>query len=121
MRVILVVDDDALIREELRDGLIDAGFATDTAPNGAEANRLLRRLGYRPDLILLDLMMPVMDGWQFRAGQLRDPSLAPIPVLLLSAAADVRRDCAELKASGYVKKPFHMGALVAAVRDALPH
>ena len=78
-RMVLVVDDDASIRESLADLLGDEGYRVATAANGAEALSLLRppaRL--RPCVILLDLMMPVMNGQEFYAEQQRDPALAVI-------------------------------------------
>jgi CheY-like chemotaxis protein len=80
---ILLVDDDETIRESLGEFLADEGFAVTTAKNGREALNLLET-GFRPRAILLDLMMPVLNGWDFRAEQLRAPELAVIPVALVS-------------------------------------
>ena len=77
---ILVVDDDPDIRDSLREVLEDEGYGTSCVANGREALDFLRS-GKRPCVILLDLMMPVMDGWQFLEEQKRDPALAAIPVL----------------------------------------
>src|SRR5258706_12954853 len=83
-RTLLVVEDDADIRDAL-DGLLSTeGFRIAGCSNGREALDWLRT-SPKPDLILLDLMMPVMDGWQFRVEQKQDPALATIPILALSA------------------------------------
>ncbi|HEY5418048.1 MAG TPA: response regulator [Gemmatimonadaceae bacterium] len=80
---VLIVDDDEAIRESLSEFLTDEGFDVKTANNGREAIDMLAG-GLRPCAILLDLMMPVMDGWDFRAEQLLSPALADIPVALVS-------------------------------------
>ena len=85
-KVVLVVEDDRLAREALCAILQGAGYAARGAADGAEALGALRR-GALPDLILLDLMMPVLDGWQFRREQLRDPGLAGVPVVICSSPA----------------------------------
>jgi CheY-like chemotaxis protein len=82
---VLLVEDDAAIAEALEDMLRDEGLEVARAANGREALALLRR-GLRPSSILLDLMMPVMDGWDFRQEQLADPALKDIPVVVVSAA-----------------------------------
>jgi CheY-like chemotaxis protein len=89
-RSILVVDDDASIREALSDLLGDEGYRVTTATNGAEALTLLRRPELlRPCVILLDLMMPVMNGQEFYAEQQRDPALARIPIVVVSADGNI--------------------------------
>jgi CheY-like chemotaxis protein len=82
---LLLVDDEDAIRESLGEALEDDGFEVVTAANGREALEILRNQP-RPSAILLDLMMPVMDGWEFRREQLNDPSLRDIPVLVISAS-----------------------------------
>src|ERR1044071_1184503 len=77
--MILVVEDDSAIREVLTDVLESEGYQVLNAANGREAIQLLRS-STLPCLILLDLMMPVMNGWQFRDEQRQDPLLAPVPV-----------------------------------------
>ena len=88
-RWVLIVDDDAEVAEEIATFLSDQGFVTEVAPNGGQAIARLRE-GMRPDLILLDLMMPIMDGWEFRAFQRADPNLAQVPVIAMSANAPPR-------------------------------
>ena len=85
------------------------------ATDGNDALRTLRAATELPRLILLDLMMPVMDGWAFRAAQLADERLATIPVVILSAATDVRRHAAQLHADDYLVKPLDVPLLLDAV------
>ena len=109
---ILVVEDDLAIRETLCELLQEEGYAVAGASNGAEALRLLSEEG-EPSLIVLDLMMPVMDGWAFRSAQRRDPRLARIPVLVLSAGhADGDRSLAGLGVQGFLPKPFDLDTFV---------
>lgn len=110
---ILVVDDDPAIRESLTEVLQDEGYAVLTATNGAEALRLLRE-GARPSVILLDLMMPVQDGYGFRAEQRQDPTLSDIPVIVVTAGVLDHRATA-MNANAYVTKPFDLNVLLNAI------
>ena len=111
-RSLLVVEDDADIREAL-DGLLSMeGFRVTGCSNGREALDWLRA-SPKPDLILLDLMMPIMDGWQFRVAQKDDPELANIPVLALSA--DSTAKAAAIDAEAYLKKPVDYDTLIATI------
>jgi CheY-like chemotaxis protein len=104
---VLLVDDDVDIRETLCEALEEEDFVVTTAANGREALESLKR-GPRPAVILLDLMMPVMDGWSFRHEQMEDPNLRQIPVVVVSAAgfsADTIRT--ELGDVDLVPKPVH--------------
>jgi CheY-like chemotaxis protein len=83
---ILVVEDDADAREALIDVLEISGYSAEPAGNGREAIDLLRRSSL-PSLIILDLQMPVMNGWEFRAAQKKDPKLAQVPVVVVTAFA----------------------------------
>jgi signal transduction histidine kinase len=108
-RTLLVIEDDADIREAL-DGLLSMeGFRVAGCSNGREALEWLRE-SPKPDVILLDLMMPVMDGWQFRVAQKEDPELATIPVLALSADATAK--AAAIDADAYLRKPVDYETLV---------
>src|SRR5262245_34872901 len=98
---VLIVDDDYDIRATLHEILSDEGYDVASSANGFEALQALRS-GTAPCLILLDLMMPVMDGWQFRAQQLSDPTLASIPVVVLSADAGVAQKSRALNAADCV-------------------
>ena len=90
-RAVLVVDDDLDIREALTDVLQDRGFHVTSAANGREALTVLRRLSAPPSVILLDLMMPIMDGYGFLEEQRRDASLAVIPVAIITAGHGIDR------------------------------
>jgi CheY-like chemotaxis protein len=85
---ILVVEDERGQREALAEVLSRLGYEVQCAANGSEALELMRHSESLPGLILLDLMMPVMDGWQFRAEQRKDRILADVPVVVLSALGD---------------------------------
>ena len=91
------------------------GFDVVCAAHGGEALALLRASAH-PDVILLDLMMPLMNGWEFRAEQLGDASLAGIPVLLLTAG-DLNQDISALKANGRIAKPIQLDELYRKLRE----
>jgi CheY-like chemotaxis protein len=111
---VLVVDDDADIREAVTQVLENDGYPVAGASNGREALEVLHRMP-RPGAIVLDLMMPVMDGWQFRAEQRRDPELASIPVIVVSALGRGTQRVAALDAVAYVQKPLMLDPLLDAV------
>ena len=101
---VLVVEDNADVREGMRICLEQRGYAVATAGDGSEALQLLDA-GLRPCLILLDLMMPKVDGFGFRREQLADPAKASIPVVLFSGMYDARMQCTVLGTLGYMQKP----------------
>jgi DNA-binding response OmpR family regulator len=105
---VLVVDDDPDIRELLFTALEDEGFEVVPAGNGQEALTIIET--FRPDVIVLDLMMPVMDGWQF-AAELRKRD-EDIPIILLSAARDLRTHAKALSAAEIIEKPFDLSELL---------
>jgi CheY-like chemotaxis protein len=111
---ILVVDDNGDQRDTLAELLGMAGYRVACAANGREALAYLRN-NPPPRLILLDLRMPLMSGWEFRAEQRRDPLLAGIPVLVLSGGADLHGEVAGLDAAGYLVKPTDITLLLAAI------
>jgi CheY-like chemotaxis protein len=112
---ILLVEDDLAIRDALAEVLEGLGYSVRCAGNGAEALELLAREEL-PTLIVLDLMMPVMDGFAFRRAARRDPRLADIPVMVVSASdlTTVPR-LAELEAAAFLAKPFELERFVAEV------
>ena len=103
---ILIVEDAEEIASTMAELLGGAGYEVVCAANGRDALHHLRTAGALPGLILLDLMMPDMDGHEFRSAQTSDPRLAHIPVLLMSAGGDIVASARELGARGYLKKPF---------------
>jgi signal transduction histidine kinase len=113
---ILIVDNERFLRESLAQLLDERGYDVSLADDGREALRLLRSQ-VRPDLIILDLRMPVMDGWEFRTIQKNDPTLGPIPVLVVSA--DESPKAAAISADGYLNKPFDSQDLITAVERVL--
>ena len=112
--MILIVEDDVDVRDNLADVLQMAGYKIVTASNGLDAYERLRNAAAEtlPDLILLDLTMPVMDGRHLRGELLKDEILARIPVVLISSAVDIKTEAASLGAAGYVKKPFKLDVLL---------
>jgi CheY-like chemotaxis protein len=113
MEPVLLVDDDAAVRRTIARFLAFEGFAVVEATNGLEALTYLRT-GGSASVIVLDLRMPVMDGWTFRREQRRDPMLENIPVVVLSGA-DADR-FAELEAAAAFEKPVRMAQVAGAVR-----
>jgi len=111
---ILIVEDDADLREMMAQLLTLEGFQTTTVANGREALEYLSQHA-KPDVILLDLMMPVMDGWEFRRQQASDPSLARVPVIVLSALDQAR--AADVTAVAFLKKPLDFDRLLELVRQ----
>jgi CheY-like chemotaxis protein len=110
---ILVVDDDASIRSFIELALYTEGYQVVTAPNGALALHDVADHG-EPDLILLDMRMPVMDGWQFAQAYRQRP--APhAPIIVMTAAQHAREWCAEVNADACLPKPFDLDALIACV------
>jgi two-component system, chemotaxis family, chemotaxis protein CheY len=102
---ILIVEDDEDARDLLKRILDAKGFNAAVAGDGAEALQYLRASEDEVDLILLDLMMPKMNGWEFRAAQLEDERFRSIPVVVLTADARAAAKAEEVSASGYVAKP----------------
>jgi CheY-like chemotaxis protein len=112
---VLVVEDEADVREGLAELLDAEGYPVVTATNGREALQRLRDEP-RPRLVLLDLMMPVADGWTFREEQQRDGAVADIPVVVLSAASVSDSQAERLGASAYLMKPIDGDTLVSVIR-----
>lgn len=113
-KFILVVEDDPDLAQLVAEVLESAGYRTAVAGNGSEALGHLQT-STQPDLILLDMMMPVMDGWKFREEQQKLPAFASIPVLAVTADGDARGKAAAIQAAGYVTKPITIDSLLDAV------
>lgn len=111
-RSILVVDDDSDLRETLGELLTEEGYEPRLFENGRTALESLRD-GVRPSLILLDLMMPEMNGWQFREEQLKDEELRDIPVVVMTASRGFAKDA--IPAQEILYKPVGLGEIIEAV------
>ena len=113
MASVLIVEDDRDTREMLGRFLELEGFDVHTAANGELALRVLQD-EEPPSVIILDLMMPVMNGWQFRLAQQSDPNLSQIPVVVVTAAG-VREDIPAISADGWLSKPVDFDRLLATI------
>ena len=114
--MVMVVEDDFEIRQSLLDILADHGYAAMEASNGREALEKLKKSDRLPCLILLDLMMPVMDGTAFREEQRRTPPFDQIPVVIISAYRDLNERTKGLDAAAHLKKPLGVEEVMGAVR-----
>jgi DNA-binding response OmpR family regulator len=110
MASVLVVDDEVDIREAVAELLAEEGYEVLDAGDGAEALRKAR--AFHPSVVLLDLMMPGMNGWEFCARRKGDPELESIPIIVLSALGRVQG----IDAVDYLQKPFELEDLLSAVR-----
>jgi CheY-like chemotaxis protein len=121
-RVVLVVDDDAAFRELVSDLLVvDVGVDVAVATDGADALTQMR--GLRPALVLLDLRMPNIDGFEFCRRVQADPALAGTPVVVITAwgdAEEMRSKASEAGCAGFLAKPFGLEELLSVVSRWLP-
>lgn len=108
--LVLVVDDDELVRDTVSDFMIDEGHQVQVAADGDAAITMLRSAPRLPDLVVLDLKMPRLDGWRFRERQLEEPRLAAIPVVVVTAVA-----AAKVPGATVLKKPLRLDALASAM------
>ncbi|MBA2404859.1 MAG: response regulator [Bdellovibrionales bacterium] len=115
---IFIVEDDLHIRESLTEVLEIEGFNVFSAVNGQDALDKLRS-GERADLILLDLMMPIKDGFQFKAEQEVDPKISHIPVIVMSANGNLSNNKDLGKVKDYLKKPIDLDALLETINRFL--
>ena len=116
-KTVLLVEDDDDERDALAALLEQEDYRVLQAPNGAEALKLLEAEPGQCQLILLDLMMPIMNGWDFRKLQKRKAALANIPVVLMSAGAQIAFAVEDLDAAGYVTKPVEFSDLLQKVEQ----
>ena len=110
-KLILIVEDDCDVAQSLAEVLEISGYCTAIAANGREALDHLQK-NTHPDLILLDMMMPVMNGWQFREEQRKVPALDSIPVVVVTADGDARGKAAAIQAAGHLRKPVTIDSLL---------
>src|ERR1051325_3631649 len=120
--LILVVEDHEFAREALATLLQTMGYRTIEAADGKEALAMLAK-GNRPDLILLDLMMPVMDGWEFMKRQRKDWRLCTIPTIVVTGVASHDPRCLEMPIVRFLPKPYSAEQLTAAIEAEVsgPH
>ncbi|HET7307620.1 MAG TPA: response regulator [Gammaproteobacteria bacterium] len=114
---VLIVEDDREVRDSLTSLLEMEGYSAAVADHGRAALDYLRSEKELPCLILLDLMMPVMDGFTFRAEQKADAALGNIPVVVMSAAGNIHEKLPGLEAKAYLKKPMDFDDVVSAVEQ----
>lgn len=110
-RRVLLVEDDADIQDAIAGVLRDEGYQVDVAGDGDEALARLQAIDSIPDVILLDLGLPLMGGRAFSAAKRNTPA-ASIPVVILSGAADIRECAIELDAAAFLAKPMDLGDLI---------
>ena len=117
---VMVIDDDLDLRDALCEVLRDAGYLVSSAGNGFDALRMLAEEPSLPDLILIDLMMPIMDGRTFREEQLQSPDLSDIPVIVISAHLD-HTVASDLNAAAYLRKPVRLAEVLSSVKTYCDH
>jgi two-component system, chemotaxis family, chemotaxis protein CheY len=103
---VLIVEDSLDIQRLLEKVLKSAGFIVTCADNGHLAFTVLKQTPNLPGVILLDLMMPEMDGYEFRKLQILDPTFGPIPVVVMTAESGAQQKIKDLGADAFLKKPF---------------
>jgi len=114
-KMVMIVDDEVDVRDGLSEFLQSMGYQTRAACNGRDALSQLRTTTRLPDAIVLDMMMPTMDGLSFRWEQLADRRLADIPVMILSASGHCQATAIELQTAGCLKKPVRPEELLEAL------
>ncbi len=117
VRSVLFIEDDPALRETVTEVLEEEGYQVTSVPNGAEGLALLES-SLQPGLILLDLMMPTMNGWEFFNQLQQHPQHAAIPVVVLSAVAEFQRRRGKLDVAEILPKPIDISRLLAAVDRA---
>ena len=111
---VLIVEDDVSIRQSMQDVLEISGYTVHTAANGIEGLEKLEILAGTPCVILLDMMMPKMNGWQFLDVQRTDPRYKNIPVVVCSAYEEISKS---VHPDGFLSKPLQFSALIGAVKS----
>jgi CheY-like chemotaxis protein len=114
-KYVLIVDNELELRSSIAEFLRDEGFSVREASHGQEALDMLRSQVQKPCLILLDYMMPILDGAGFRKIQLEDPSISSIPVVLMSAGRFSDDIVELLSLQAIVNKPIDLDVLIAIV------
>jgi CheY-like chemotaxis protein len=113
---VLVIDDDDAVCEVLREVLTDEGYAVATVPHGAAALELVKH--HQPAVIILDLRMPIMDGWSF-AEQYRRQTRPAASLILLSAMKDIEESARRIGAASFIQKPFELTDIVSKIERCI--
>jgi CheY-like chemotaxis protein len=113
--VILIVEDDSAIRTSLAMILEFEGFETRVAENGLDGLHVLETEKTLPSLIILDIMMPIMDGWEFREAQKEHPDAAGVPVVVMTADIHAFEKATKMGAQGFIQKPLNVDHLIKTV------
>jgi len=113
--LVLLVEDDHDIRETIAELLVEEGYVVQTATSGRDALDYLHEAGSLPDVVLLDLMMPVMDGWTFWSELQQNNHWAGLPIVVISADANVHEKAARLRPVACLRKPVGIDDLLAVV------
>jgi CheY-like chemotaxis protein len=116
MSYILIVEDDRDIAENLKELLELEGYAAEIARDGQQAINRIKGQPF-PKVILLDLMMPLMDGFQFREEQLKDPAMATIPVVVMTAGGKIELKVQKMNAQAYFRKPLDIDNLLKTIAN----
>ncbi len=114
-KTVLIVEDDPDVRASIAEVLEDNEYRPLSASNGRDALNALSSASPKPCLILLDIMMPIVDGRQFRSAQMEDPLLRSIPVVLLTAYAKPEQVALDMGVDSYLRKPCELEALLSTV------
>jgi CheY-like chemotaxis protein len=117
MQRVLVVEDDNAIRLSLTELLSNEGYDVSSVSNGQEALDLLAKGELLPSIILLDLMMPLMDGFSFRKKQIADPRIKDMPVIIMSADGNVQEKLKEVGGKAYIRKPIDIDVLLKTIES----
>ncbi len=118
-RKVFIVEDDQVIRQCLVQLLEMEGYSVECVSNGQEGLDALRAAEALPDVVVLDLMMPVKDGFAFREEQMADPRLAQIPVIVMSADGRLTEKLDRLRTQNYLRKPVDIDVFLRKVVDTL--
>lgn len=116
MKIVMIIEDDEDIREILKETLELESYKVEIAVNGQDALDKLSQSKVLPDLILLDLMMPVMNGWEFSLAAQKDSRLSKIPIIVVSAYVDQAEN---IKCEGFIEKPIILNDLLNVLRSHL--
>ena len=110
---ILIVEDDRAIRQIMSDVLELNGYNTFIAGDGEEALQALKAMQFKPCVVLLDLMMPGTNGWQFLAAQRNDPQFASIPIIVCSA---YKESAKAVQPAAFIEKPVQLDSLLGTIK-----